>query len=200
MIQTTVLEKSQATVPVYRDVANYITARLGPEYAISHSALRDGQWLFTIQCRRSDMRRQPMVGIITADATTGQLQEIPEEKLRDMREAGAVQAAQERRELARDAAGYVLRSHARIKATVWISDRVDLKVGASGGVFTALPQPRWRFAIDFHLADLHLEQLDLIEVDAQTGQVIPLSEEQLQRIREGVCAAKRLQDMAAAAR
>lgn len=200
MIQTTVLEQSQATVPIYRDVTNYITAKLGPEYTISHSALRDGQWLFTIQCRRSDMRRQPMVGIITVDATTGRLQEITEEKLCDLREAGAVQAAQERRELARDAAGYVLRYHARIKATVWISDRVDLKVGASGGVFVPLPQPRWRFAIDFHLVDLHLDHLGVLDVDAQTGQVIPLTEEQLQHIREGVCAAKRLHGMATTAR
>jgi len=199
MIQSALLEQQHATFPVYRHVTDYITTKLGPEYSISHSELREGQWLFTIQCRRSDMRRQPAVGIITADAATGRLHEITEDRLRDMREAGAVQAAQERRELARDAEEYVLRYHARIKATVWISNRVDLKVGASGGVFVPLPHPLWRFTIDFHLAALHLDNFGMIDVDAQTGQVIPLTEGQLQRIREGVCAAKQLHGMATAA-
>jgi hypothetical protein len=112
-----------------------------------------------------------------------------------MREAGPVQAAQARRELARTEDGYVMRYQARILASVWISDRVDLKVGANGGVFLPLTPPVWRFSISFK----HLEPLGVIDVDAQTGQVAPLTHKQLQAIRGCVRAAKQYQKLATAA-
>jgi hypothetical protein len=124
---------------------------------------------------------------------------LTDEQLRTVKEAGAVQAAQARGELARDEQGYVLRSHARIKASVWISDRVDLKVGATGGAFLPLDPPVWRFAIDCQLADRHLDPLGVINVNAKTGQVVPLSDEQLEAIRECVRAAKQLPALAPAA-
>lgn len=79
------------------------------------------------------MKRIPAVGAIAVDAISGQIEALTDDQLRNMREAGAVQATQGRRELARDENGYILRRHARIKANNWISDRVGLKVGAEGG-------------------------------------------------------------------
>ena len=145
------------------------------------------------------MQRTPIVGSVIVDATTGQVRPLTADQLRDLREAGAVQAAQARGELARDKDGYVLRYHARIKASVWISDRTDLKVGTTGGVFLAIEPPMWRFAIDFHLTDIYLDPLDVIDVDAQTGQIIPLTDAQLQNIRGCIRAAQRYQTLAAAA-
>ncbi|MFZ4661885.1 MAG: hypothetical protein ACOYNY_33050 [Caldilineaceae bacterium] len=182
-----------------RIAAMYLSTTLSPAFKVGQSILRQGQWHCRVLCQRADMQRTPMVGSVTVDAKTGQVNPLTTDQLRDLREAGAVQAAQARRELARDEDNYVLRYHARIKATVWISDQTDLKVGATGGVFLPLDPPLWRFAIDFHLTDIYLNPLGVIDVNAQTGQVIPLTTDQLQHIRGCVRAAQRNQTLAAAA-
>lgn len=183
-----------------QQIANaYLSAMVGPAYRVGQSVLRQGQWHCRVLCQHLDLQRTPIVGSITIDAKTGQVNPLTADQVRDLREAGAVQAAQARGELARDEEGYILRYHARIKATVWISDETDLKVGATGGVFLPLDPPVWRFAIDFHLADTYLNPLGVIDVDARTGQVMPVTTDLLQNIRGCVRAAQRDQTLAAAA-
>lgn len=183
-----------------QQIANaYLSTMVGPAYSVGQSVLRQGQWHYRVLCQRPDLQRTPIVGSITVDAKTGQVNPLTADQVRDLREASAVQAAQARGELARDEEGYILRYHARIKATVWISDQTDLKVGATGGVFLPLDPPVWRFAIDFHLADTYLNPLGVIDVNAQTGQVIPVTTDLLHNIRGCVRAAQRHQTLAAAA-
>ena len=183
-----------------QQIANaYLSTMVGPAYRVGQSVLRQGQWHYRVLCQRPDLQRTPIVGSITVDAKTGQVNPLTADQVRDLREASAVQAAQARGELARDEEGYILRYHARIKATVWISDQTDLKVGATGGVFLPLDPPVWRFAIDFHLADTYLNPLGVIDVNAQTGQVIPVRTDLLHNIRGCVRAAQRHQTLAAAA-
>ena len=183
-----------------QQIANaYLSTMVGPAYSVGQSVLRQGQWHYRVLCQRPDLQRTPIVGSITVDAKTGQVNPLTADQVRDLREAGAVQAAQARGELARDEEGYILRYHARIKATVWISDQTDLKVGATGGVFLPLDPLVWRFAIDFHLADTYLNPLGVIDVNAQTGQVIPVTTDLLHNIRGCVRAAQRHQTLAAAA-
>ncbi len=183
-----------------QQIANaYLSTMVGPAYSVGQSVLRQGQWHYRVLCQRPALQRTTIVGSITVDAKTGQVNPLTADQVRDLREAGAVQAAQARGELARDEEGYILRYHARIKATVWISDQTDLKVGATGGVFLPLDPPVWRFAIDFHLADTYLNPLGVIDVNAQTGQVIPGTTDLLHNIRGCVRAAQRHQTLAAAA-
>lgn len=85
-----------------------------------------------------------------------------------------------------DEAGYVLRRHARIKANNWISDRVGLQISAEGGLFIPAEPPVWRFAICYQA----MGPLAVLNVNALTGQVDPLPDEQLQAIQENVCALK----------
>lgn len=199
MTLTAILDRSLTEGQVRTAVDHYVQSVLGPTYQTGNSARRNGQWHFTVLCHRDDMSRTPAVGFVAVDAATGQVTPLTDEQLHNLREAGAVQAAQERGELARDEQGYVLRYHAHIKANVWISNLIDLKVGVRDGVFLPLDKPVWRFAIDFSLADKHLDPLGVIDVDAQTGQVIPLTDEQLQSIRGCVRAIKRSQILAPAA-
>jgi len=63
-----------------------------------------------------------------------------------------------------------------------------MKFGASDGLFILLDPPLWQFSINFHLQDLHLAPLGVINVDAQTGAVHPLPDDQLDNLRERVCA------------
>jgi hypothetical protein len=198
MISSTTLEQHITEPQARATVARYLTHALGVEYGPGHSEHRNGCWCFMILCRRNDMNRTPAVGVITVDAATGQVVPLTDEQLRNVKEAGAVQAAQARGELARNEQGYVVRAHARIKASVWISDQVDLKVGATGGAFLPLDPPVWRFAIDCQLEDVHLDPLGVIDVNAKTGQVVPLTDEQLEAIRGCVRAAKQLPALAPA--
>jgi hypothetical protein len=177
-------------VEARRNADIYLTNQVGLAYGTGHGYLRDSRWCFMVTCRNHTQNHTAVVGVISVDAATGQVNQLTGEQIRNLQEAGAVQTAQARGELARDEQGYVLRYHARIKASVWISDRIDLKVGANGGAFLPLDPPVWRFSIDLTLADEHLEPLGVIDVDATTGQVIPLTTEQLQLIRECVRAAK----------
>jgi len=192
MILTREMTEEQARLAV----AAYLAQVLGPQYSTGPSHLRQGRLCFMVKCRREDMHRQPAVGAIAVDLTTGQVEELTAEQLRDMREMAAVQAAQERKTFAKDNQGYILRQHARIKASVWLGNQIDLKVGASGGAFLPMAPPRWRFSIDFHQDERHLEPLGIIDVDAQTGQVMPLTAEQILTIQECVRAAQRLQPLA----
>lgn len=176
-------------------VDRYLEDALGPEYRAGQGQLRNDHWRFMVVCQRFDMERIPAVGGISVDAVTGQVQALTTEQLREMSEAGAVQAAQARQELARDEAGYVLRRHARIKANVWISDRVGLKVRVEGGTFIPLKPPVWRFSIYYH----NLGPLAVLDVNAKTGQIHPLTTEQLQAIQEDVCAVRQFQTLATAA-
>lgn len=143
------------------------------------------------------MKRIPAVGAIAVDAISGQIEALTDDQLRNMREAGAVQAAQERKELARDENGYVLRRHARIKASCWISDRVGLKIGAEDGQWLAQEPPVWRFSIVCYLQTIHVGLLGSIDVDAITAQVTPLSDTQIQTIQEALSAAVRDQKQTA---
>lgn len=195
LITETAVTASQAQVSAH----TYLATTLGPTYTAGHHYLRNGRWCFMVISQANNLPRPPVVGVITVDATTGQVYPLTVEHIRDMHEASAVQAAQAPRELARDKQGYLLRYQARIKASVWISDRVDLKVGANGGAFLPLNPPVWRFSIALTRGEQHLDPLGVIDVDATTGQVCPLTDEQLQAIRGCVRAAKQRSALAPAA-
>jgi len=179
--------------------SRYLTQTFGATYRLGTGAIRHDRWVFPVMAQQSDGHPVPMVGVIEVDAQTGLLEPLSATQISDMQEAGAVQTAQARGELARNEQGYVLRSHARIKASVWISDRVDLKVGASGGAWIPFATPIWRFSIALHQEDGELEPLGIIDVDATTGRVHPLTTEQIRAIQECVRAAKQHPTLAAAA-
>lgn len=177
-------------------VDHYLATALGPTYQAGRAHQRTGGRLsFVVLCQREDMQRVPAVGFISVETRKGQVEALSADRLREMQEAGAVQAAQSRNELARDEEGYVLRQHARIKANVWISDRVGLKVRATGGIFVPLDPPLWRFSIYYH----DCGPLAVLNVNAQTGEIDAVTDAQLQAIREDVRALKQLQLLATAA-
>jgi hypothetical protein len=182
-----------------QSASRYLAQTLGATYGLGAGSLRHDRWVFPVLAQQSDAHRVPMVGVIVVNAQTALLEPLSATQIADMQEAGAVQTAQARGELARNEQGYVLRSHARIKASVWISDRVDLKVGASGGAWIPFDDPIWRFSISFHQEEADLEPLGIIDVDATTGRVHPLTPEQIQAIQESVRAAKQHPTLAAAA-
>lgn len=178
---------------------SYLHLALDNTYVATAGQLNDGYWLFPVKWRGDSALSFIMVGSIAVEVNSHRVIKLTGDQLQDLREAGPVQIAQRRGELARSTDGYLLRYHARIKASLWISNRIDLKVGAEGGVLLPLENPIWRFSIYYRTVDYNLTPLGILNVDAQSGQVIPLTDPQLQSIQECVRAAKRHQALAPAA-
>ena len=184
---------------IRQNVEQYLQTVMGANYSLGQASTLAGASSFMVLCAYDGLTRPVAVGAISLDPVTNQVQELTHDQMRNMREAGETQIAQTRGEIARDQDGYILHYHARIQATVWISDRTDLKVGASDGVFLPLERPVWRFSIFYTLGAERLEPLGTIDVDAQTGQVDSLKDSQIEALLGDLRALKQHQPLAAAA-
>ena len=108
---------------------------------------------------------------------------LTSDQLREVRECADWEVARTRGELARDVDGYVSRHQANRLARRWLDQHLANEICCKGGIFIPLATPVWQFSIAFSLSDLHLEPLGVIDVDAQTGDVKPLNNDQLENLR-----------------
>ena len=167
-------------------VNHYLSSTLGNEYiggAVSHSSTTSSA---LIRCNRDGLPARCFVGRVYVDSQTGCPIPLTPEQIREIRECADWYAARMRGELARDDRGYVSQHQSRRLASQWLDRHLSMKFYASGGIFFPLQEPLWQYSIAFKLRHLHLEPLGLIEVDALTGDVEPISHERLQMIKERV--------------
>jgi hypothetical protein len=74
---------------------------------------------------------------------------------------------------------------ARRAANRYLSGMVGIPFGAVMGVYIPIGAPIWQFAIEFHLPRLgRLAIMGTIDVDAQTGEPIPLTSTEIQKIQD----------------
>jgi hypothetical protein len=118
------------------------------------------------------------VGRIDVDAQTGQVIPLTAEQVEDMRDR--------LKEHTGEAKG-IVRPRAQINANGYLSDQVALSAKADRPIFIAGNRPLWRATVYLRLRG-HGRVCDLgvIDVDAQTGEVMPLSKKQLQAMRKRV--------------
>lgn len=122
------------------------------------------------------------VGTIDVDAQSGAVVPLTHEQLEDMRDR--------RKEQTGEAVG-VLRPTAQSRATGYLADYVALGAKADRPVWVAGARPVWRATAFLRLRGYgRVCDLGTIDVDAQTGEVVPLPKNQLQAMR------KRAQDAA----
>lgn len=122
------------------------------------------------------------VGTIDVDAQSGEVVPLIREQIEDMRDR--------RKEQTGEAVG-VLRPTAQIRATGYLANYVALGAKADRPVWVADARPVWRATAFLRLRGYgRVCDLGTIDVDAQTGEVIPLPKNQLQAMR------KRAQDAA----
>lgn len=189
MIATAELEGTVEEVQARAD--DYVAEVLGQTYFTKNGELQEDGWYFTVKCHREDMKRTPAVGYLIV-CEDGQVKHLSEDYIREMKEAAETQAAKERgEEFARDEDGHVLRRHARIKAGSWLANYVDHKIGARGGIFIPIEPPIWRFSVCDFLRDSEPYPLDVIDVNAVTGEVYKPTQDQINIIIRGVCAARK---------
>jgi hypothetical protein len=123
-------------------------------------------------------QREPTasVGTIDVDAQTGQVLPLTSEEVEDMRDR--------LKEHTGKAKGLV-RPRAQMNANGYLADHVSLSARADRPVFVADDRPVWRATVFLRLRG-HGRVCDLgvIDMDAQTGEVVPLSQKQLQAMRK----------------
>lgn len=168
----------------------YLTQILGAEYRAVSGADEQEGWSFLIRWHPAGVQPPCIVGRVSVKArgTFGRVEVTPltADQVREVCECAEWEKARVRGKLARDAAGYVSRHQARRLARRWLDQHLAMKYGANDGIFIPLSPPVWQFSICFRLQNLHLEPLGVIDVDAQTGAVKPLNNDQLENLRERV--------------
>lgn len=166
-------------------VANqYVATTVDPTFAVVggtryyYKPLEREVWQFIIRCTQSPL------DAIYVDAQTGEVIPLVEDQVRMVRERAAIAEAKTRDVLPVDEHGYVPAEYARRKANGYLSREVSLFCSATDGVFIPLAHPIWQFAIRFGLPRLgELGILGTFDVDAHSGKVIPLTNQQIKRMR-----------------
>lgn len=174
------------TVATAQQMANaYLAATLGHAYQATSGFTDNARWYFLIRYSIDGCQAVVTVGKLVVDSTIASVIALTDEQLCQVRERAAVQIAQSRRTLARDSQGYVLRTYAGDQATQWLSDHLGMHFMAAEGQFLKTASPHWQFAIHFRLPYTGaVKALGAIQVDGATGQVNPLTTQQMQMIQE----------------
>jgi hypothetical protein len=131
-------------------------------------------WRMRVQpCQR---QRTATLGVIDVDARTGVVAPLTAEQIEDMRD---------RLQAETGTAKAILRPAAQITANGYLSDYVSLFAKTERPVLITGDRPLWRATVFLRLRG-HGRVCDLgvIDVDAQTGEVMPLSQKQLQAMRK----------------
>jgi hypothetical protein len=162
----------------------YVTAQLAPVFeAVSgeyynSQRIGKGVWRFIIRCEHGPLDH------IQVDGQTGTVIPLSADQVRIVHERAVIAEARVRGELPMDKQGYVLSEYARRKANGYLSMDISLFCSASDGVLIPLERPIWQFAIRFGMPRLgELGILGTLDVDAQTGEPMPLTSKQIKQMR-----------------
>lgn len=143
-----------------------------------HKSLGREIWQFII------CANQAPLDAILIDAQTSEVIPLTEDQVRIVRERAGIAQAKAGGTLPVDEHGYIPAEYARRKTNGYLSREVNLFCHATDGVFIPLVRPIWQFAIRFGLPQRgELGILGTIDIDARTGEVISLTNQQIKRMR-----------------
>lgn len=165
--------------------SDYVATMIDPLFTLVesgqyyHKPLMRTVWQFIIRC--ADGPLHP----IYVDLQNGEVIPLSPPDIQMVREKAAILAAEKQHQLPVDQQGYVLAEYARRKANSYLGREVSLFYSVTNGVFIPLVRPIWQFMIQVQLPRLGtLGMMGAIDVDAQTGEVMPLTRKQIKQIRE----------------
>ncbi|MEZ4728722.1 MAG: hypothetical protein R3E79_16430 [Caldilineaceae bacterium] len=155
---------------------SYVTMTVDPMLAVVDGAryyskpLDREIWRFFVRCPHGP------VGIIQVDAHSGTVIPLRRTEMQTLQEKMHIAAARVQGRLPIDGQGFVVGEYARRRATSYL--------GATTPIFVPGEPPRWQVTIEFQMYDVGPFTLGVMDVDAHTGEVIPLPAEQIKQIRE----------------
>lgn len=168
----------------HRAARLYVAAHLDPAFEVVDGAryfskpLEREIWRFFVRCANGP------VGAIRVDGRTGEVCPLTPDEIRLMREKSAILAARRHGVLPVDGQGYVLGEYARRRAESYLGDHIGMFFNTVEPLFVPGDHPRWQVTIVFKRYELGPFTLGVMDIDAQTGEPLPLTKPQLKRIRE----------------
>jgi hypothetical protein len=162
----------------------YVAGHLDPAFtAVSgarlHRPARNQEvWQFVIRCAHGPL------DAVEVDAQSGEVIPLAEDKIRVIREKAAIYAARKQGVVPVDAHGYVLGEYARRRAERYLGEHLAMFFNAADPMFVPGEPARWQVTIVFKRYHRGPFTLGIMDVDAKTGEPIPLAKLQLKRIRE----------------
>lgn len=162
--------------------SRYITAEFNSSFELVKGFLlvrEDPHWRFVIRCPHGPL------GYLFVGAETGAVVPLSEDEKRVVRERALIAAAESRHERPLVAQGYVPAEYARRRANGYLTEELSLYYSASAGHLVAQGPPMWQFTIRFRRPRRGAAGVvGLLNVDARTGDPLPLSAEQLSQLQD----------------
>lgn len=195
-MQTTVLEPQPVLyalpakpVPVSETeaqctAATYVKAMIGSGFEVVSGAhyfdklLGRAIWRFYVRGQHTP------VGLVKVDALTGRVFPLNHYEIQSMCEKEMVASARKRNELPMDENGLVLAEYARRSASSYLGDHLGMYFGAVNPLLVSGELPHWQMTIEFKMYSTGPFTLAVMDVDAKTGDVVPLTPQQLKQIQE----------------
>ena len=169
-----------------RAARDYVAVHIDPAFEVVRDPSHQRQpiqrtaWRFFILCAYGPLR------VLDVDAKTGQVIPLANDEIRVLREKAAIYAARQQGILPINEQGYVLGEYARREAESYLGDQLGMYFNGADPVFVPGDTPRWQVTIVFKRYRSGPFTLGVMDVDAQTGEPIPLSKRQLHQISERV--------------
>jgi hypothetical protein len=167
-----------------RAASTYVAIHIDPAFTVVngtryyHKLLRREVWQFIIRCPQGPL------DAIHIDVQTGTVLPQTDEYVRVIREKAALLVAREQGGLPLNEQGYVLAEYARRRARSYLDTHLSMFYDGIDPVFVPGEPPLWQVTIVFQMYDSGPFMLGVLDVEATTGEPIPLSMKQIKRIRE----------------
>ena len=185
-----VLERTMQTLPMVSEdealgaVRRYVNLELDPSFRVTgdnhanRQATERGRWRFFVCCEDGPLHA------IEVDGQRGTVIPFDVSEVRVLREKAAILAARKVGVLPLDERGYVLGEYARRQASRYLGDALSMYYYGAEPVFVPCQPAVWQVNIVFKRYQLGPIMLGTLDVDARSGEPIPLTKAQIKRIRE----------------
>ena len=153
--------------------AAFVEEHLGNAYKPHARSL----WRFLVRCPEGP------IGVIHVAPDAGQVLPWTADETRILLEKAELLRARAQAVISRGKDGYVLREYARRPATAYLSMQIGLQATATDPIFFPRTPPIWQCLIELQIPRIGtIGVFGLLDVDADTGEVLPLTGEQIQQI------------------
>jgi hypothetical protein len=166
----------------HRAATRYVAEQLDPSFAVvaaseRQTAGRTPRWRFFVRCAHGPLT------VLSVDLLTGQVIPLTPDEVQVIREKAAILACRARGVLPLNERGYVLGEYARRRAERYLGDQLGLFFNAVDPVLINGHPVLWQVTIVFKMYELGPIPLGTMDVDAKTGEPMPLNSAQLQHLK-----------------
>lgn len=165
---------------VAQSAADYLAATFDVAFGIHTLYQNDAMWLVRIHYSYPEAKEPIVVGTLRVEQS-GQVVPLTMAEIAEFQERAMILGAHRQQELARDKDGYILPTQAKVEVTGYVGEQIAFFAAAEGQPqWIAGTPPVWRVATALRLRGQgNVCDLGFVDVNALTGDVVPLSEKEI---------------------